>query len=79
MALVGPRPEMPFIVAQYTHRERERLTVRPGLTGLWQISADRSRPIHENIHYDFYYLKHRSVFIDFAILVHTALFAMNGT
>jgi exopolysaccharide biosynthesis polyprenyl glycosylphosphotransferase len=78
MALVGPRPEMPFIVAEYSEQQRRRLSVKPGLTGIWQISADRSSPIHENIHYDLYYLKERSVAVDFAILLHTAFFAMNG-
>lgn len=79
MGLVGPRPEMPFIVDQYTTEQRQRLSVRPGLTGLWQISADRSFPIHENLQYDLYYLKYRSVFMDIAILFHTLLFAMHGT
>ena len=78
MALVGPRPEMPFIVAQYNDIQRCRLAVRPGLTGLWQISADRCKPIHDNIHYDLYYLRTRSVYVDLAILFHTALFAMKG-
>jgi exopolysaccharide biosynthesis polyprenyl glycosylphosphotransferase len=78
MALVGPRPEMPFIVAEYSEQQRKRLAVKPGLTGIWQLSADRSAPIHENIHYDLYYLKERSVAVDFAILLHTAFFAMNG-
>jgi exopolysaccharide biosynthesis polyprenyl glycosylphosphotransferase len=78
MALVGPRPEMPFIVAEYSEQQRKRLSVKPGLTGIWQLSAVRSAPIHENIHYDLYYLKERSVAVDFAILLHTAFFAMNG-
>jgi exopolysaccharide biosynthesis polyprenyl glycosylphosphotransferase len=78
MALVGPRPEMPFIVAEYSEQQRKRLSVKPGLTGIWQLSADRAAPIHENIHYDLYYLKERSVAVDFAILLHTAFFAMNG-
>ena len=41
MSLVGPRPEMPFIVDRYRPFERERLAVRPGITGLWQISPAR--------------------------------------
>ncbi|WP_263381261.1 exopolysaccharide biosynthesis polyprenyl glycosylphosphotransferase [Granulicella arctica] len=79
MGFVGPRPEMPFIVDQYTVEQSQRLTVKPGLTGIWQISADRCRPIHDNLHYDLYYIKHRSVFMDIAIIFHTLLFAMHGT
>jgi len=78
MSLVGPRPEMPFLVEQYTPRQRQRLEVTPGLTGLWQISADRAYQIHENIHYDLYYLRNRGFFLDLAILLHTAAFAMRG-
>jgi len=76
MSLVGPRPEMPYVVAGYNELQRERLSVRPGITGLWQISADRERPIHENISYDIYYIKNRSLLLDLAILVRTALFAL---
>ncbi len=78
MALVGPRPEMPFIVEQYTPLQRRRLEVKPGLTGLWQLSADRAYLIHENIEYDLYYIRNRNCFMDFAVLLHTALFAMKG-
>ncbi|MGB8768871.1 MAG: sugar transferase [Candidatus Korobacteraceae bacterium] len=78
MSLVGPRPEMPFIVEQYTPLHRQRLSVKPGITGLWQLSADRAFPIHENIEYDLYYVRHHSLFIDVAILLHTLLFAARG-
>jgi exopolysaccharide biosynthesis polyprenyl glycosylphosphotransferase len=78
MSLVGPRPEMPFIVEQYTERHRQRLQVRPGLTGLWQLSGDRAFLIHENIEYDLYYIQHRSLFMDLAILLHTIIFAARG-
>jgi exopolysaccharide biosynthesis polyprenyl glycosylphosphotransferase len=78
MSLVGPRPEMPFIVKQYTQRHRNRLDVKPGLTGLWQLSGDRAFLIHENIEYDLYYIRHRSFFMDLAILLHTSIFAMRG-
>jgi exopolysaccharide biosynthesis polyprenyl glycosylphosphotransferase len=76
MSLVGPRPEMPFIVQDYTSEQRQRLQVIPGITGLWQISADRAFLIHENIQYDLYYLRNRSFFMDIAILVHTLIFAI---
>ena len=78
MSLVGPRPEMPFIVESYNDRHRQRLSVTPGLTGLWQLSADRALLIHENIQYDLYYIRHRNFFMDLAILLHTAIFAMRG-
>ncbi len=78
MSLVGPRPEMPFIVEGYDLRQRQRLQVVPGITGLWQLSADRAFHIHENIQYDLYYIRNRSFFMDLAVLVHTAFFAMRG-
>jgi exopolysaccharide biosynthesis polyprenyl glycosylphosphotransferase len=78
MSLVGPRPEMPFIVEQYGPRVRGRLSVVPGITGLWQISADRAYLIHENPHYDLYYVRNRGFFMDLAILLHTFIFAVKG-
>ena len=78
MSLVGPRPEMPFIVKRYNASHLQRLQVTPGLTGLWQLSADRSFLIHENIQYDLYYIRHRNFFMDLAITLHTAAFAMKG-
>jgi exopolysaccharide biosynthesis polyprenyl glycosylphosphotransferase len=78
MSLVGPRPEMPFIAEQYNTHQRQRLDVIPGITGLWQLSADRAFLIHENIFYDLYYIRHRSFFMDVAILLHTIAFAMKG-
>ncbi len=63
MSLVGPRPEMPFIVEGYTPLQQQRLAVKPGITGLWQISADRAFLIHENIEYDVYYLSNNPRFL----------------
>jgi exopolysaccharide biosynthesis polyprenyl glycosylphosphotransferase len=71
MSLVGPRPEMPFVVAEYSDIERQRLTVKPGVTGLWQISADRAFRIHDNIQYDLYYIENRTLSLDLAILLVT--------
>jgi exopolysaccharide biosynthesis polyprenyl glycosylphosphotransferase len=78
MSLVGPRPEMPFIVHAYTSEQRQRLQVTPGITGLWQLSADRASPIHDNIQYDIYYIRNRGLFMDISILIRTVLFAMWG-
>lgn len=78
MSLVGPRPEMPFIVDCYGTRERQRLQIMPGITGLWQISADRAFLIHENLQYDLYYIRNRNFFMDLALLLHTVVFAVRG-
>ena len=78
MSLVGPRPEMPFIVATYNEEQRERLKVRPGITGVWQISAVRGEPIHANMEYDLFYIEHRSLFLDLIIVIKTLLTAVRG-
>ena len=71
MSLVGPRPEMPFIVDQYDEWQRRRLTVKPGITGLWQILGRKDLPMHENLQYDFYYIRNRSLALDLSILLRT--------
>jgi lipopolysaccharide/colanic/teichoic acid biosynthesis glycosyltransferase len=78
MSLVGPRPEMPFLVERHMRQHRPRLQVTPGITGLWQLSTDRAYPIHQNTHYDLFYIRNRSCCMDAAILLHTLLFAMRG-
>jgi lipopolysaccharide/colanic/teichoic acid biosynthesis glycosyltransferase len=78
MSLVGPRPEMPFIVESYDDLQKLRLSVKPGLTGVWQISADRANPIHENIDYDLYYLENQSFWLDLAILMKTFTSVVKG-
>lgn len=76
MSLVGPRPEMPFVVQHYTEQQRQRLCVTPGITGLWQLSPFRGLPIHENIQYDLDYIRNRTFLMDIAILVQTVFFTM---
>jgi len=78
MSLVGPRPEMPFIVEGYDARQSRRLQVIPGITGLWQLSADRASPIHFNVEYDLYYIRNRTIAMDVAILIHTLIFTIRG-
>lgn len=79
MSLVGPRPEMPFIVEnEYNEICRQRLRVKPGITGVWQISADRVREIHENISYDIFYLENRSLLLDIVIIIRTLIFAVSA-
>jgi exopolysaccharide biosynthesis polyprenyl glycosylphosphotransferase len=78
MSLVGPRPEMPFIVSKYNDLHRQRLNVKPGITGLWQISADRKNAIHENMDYDIYYINNQSFLLDLVILARTVLSCIKG-
>jgi exopolysaccharide biosynthesis polyprenyl glycosylphosphotransferase len=78
MSLVGPRPEMPFIVAKYSDLQRQRLNVKPGITGLWQISADRKNAIHENMDYDIYYINNQSFLLDVVILLRTLWSCFRG-
>jgi len=72
MSLVGPRPEMPFIVESYSAIDRLRLDAKPGITGLWQVSEARKAPIHENIDYDLYYIENQSIVLDLVIFFLTA-------
>ncbi len=78
MSLVGPRPEMPFIVDQYNDLHRQRLNVKPGITGLWQISADRKIAIHENMDYDMYYINNQSFMLDMVLLAKTVTSCIKG-
>ncbi len=79
MSIVGPRPEMAFIVERYGALERERLRVKPGLTGLWQISYARGEAIHENMEYDIYYIEHQSFLLDVVIIALTGFAVVKGT
>ena len=71
MSLVGPRPEMPFIVENYVPWQKFRLKAKPGLTGLWQILGRKDIPLHENLEYDFYYVANRSFLLDSSIILKT--------
>jgi lipopolysaccharide/colanic/teichoic acid biosynthesis glycosyltransferase len=78
MSLVGPRPEMPFIVARFHPAECVRLAVTPGITGLWQISPARAFPIHENLQYDLHYIHNQNFFLDCAIILRTIAAVIHG-
>lgn len=71
MSLIGPRPEMPFLVERYAFWEKERLLVKPGLTCLWQVCGRKELPLHTNLEYDVYYVRHRGWRMDLSILIRT--------
>jgi exopolysaccharide biosynthesis polyprenyl glycosylphosphotransferase len=78
MSLVGPRPEMPFIVSLYNNFEKQRLSVKPGVTGLWQISPGRKHEITDNLEYDIYYIQNQSITLDLILLLLTGIFVFRA-
>lgn len=68
MSLVGPRPSLPEEVMEFDSRERERLNVLPGLTGLWQVSGRNNLSFDDMIALDLEYVKHHSVLWDVKII-----------
>jgi lipopolysaccharide/colanic/teichoic acid biosynthesis glycosyltransferase len=71
MSLVGPRPEMPYLVEQYQPWQRQRFAVPQGLTGWWQVNGRSEKPMAENTEDDLYYIQHYSLWLDFYILFKT--------
>ena len=76
MSFVGPRPELPEVVAIYQPIHRKRLSVKPGITGLWQIRGNRTVLIHQDIKYDLYYLRKANFWLDIKILILTVPFVL---
>ena len=71
MSLVGPRPALPAEVAQYPPEMYRRLSVRPGVTGLWQVSGRSDLTWEDAIRLDTYYVDHRSFWLDVKIVLRT--------
>ncbi len=78
MSLVGPRPEQVFIVEQYEPWQRQRLAVPPGITGWWQVNGRSDLPLHLNTHYDLYYIRNYSLWLDLKILWKTVGVVIKG-
>jgi lipopolysaccharide/colanic/teichoic acid biosynthesis glycosyltransferase len=79
MSLIGPRPTIPVQVEQYTPRQRERLAVKPGLTGWAQVNGRASLPWAERIELDLFYIAHRSLSLDLRILWRTVTMVLTGS
>jgi exopolysaccharide biosynthesis polyprenyl glycosylphosphotransferase len=71
MSLVGPRPALPAEVEQYDDWVRNRLKVKPGMTGLWQVSGRTETSFSEYIRYDLFYIQNWSLSLDLWILWRT--------
>lgn len=79
MSLVGPRPALPEEVALYTPHERQRLRIKPGITGLWQVSGRSDLSWEDSIRLDLHYVQHCSLALDLRILARTVTAVVSGT
>ena len=71
MSLVGPRPEMPYLVERYEPWQRKRFAVPQGITGWWQVNGRSDKPMHLHTEDDLYYVQHFSLWLDLYILLKT--------
>lgn len=71
MSVVGPRPPIPYEVEEYELRHRKRLDMKPGITGLWQVSGRNTLPFEEMVRIDLYYIENWSLFLDAKIILQT--------
>jgi lipopolysaccharide/colanic/teichoic acid biosynthesis glycosyltransferase len=78
MSLVGPRPALPREVALYHQDVHRRLDVRPGLTGLWQVSGRSDLSWDDTVRLDLYYVDNWSLLQDLMILTRTVGAVLNS-
>lgn len=71
MSLVGPRPPLPREVEQYNDYHKQRLFVKPGCTGLWQVSGRSNTGFDKMIDLDLRYIEQRNIFYDFKLILIT--------
>jgi len=78
MSLVGPRPAPPREVSEYDLWHRRRLSMKPGITGLWQVTARRSGDFDDRAQLDLSYIDRWSLWLDLKILARTVPAALEG-
>ncbi len=78
MSLVGPRPPLPDEVESYCSNARRRLLVKPGMTGLWQVSGRSDLSWDEAVRLDLYYVENWSLGLDLAIVLRTIRVVLTG-
>lgn len=78
MSIVGPRPTLAYQVERYDDRQRRRLAVRPGLTGLAQVSGRNSLPWAQRIELDVTYVETQSPLLDLRLIARTAATILSG-
>src|SRR5690348_11222654 len=78
MSIVGPRPPIPYEVEAYELWHRKRFDMKPGLTGLWQVSGRNRLPFEEMVRLDLFYIENWSLLLDLKIILRTALVMLEG-
>ncbi len=78
ISLVGPRPHLPEEVAKYEHHHKKILTIKPGMTGLAQISGRSDLTFEDEVKLDNYYIENWSSLLDLAILLRTPVAVIRG-
>jgi exopolysaccharide biosynthesis polyprenyl glycosylphosphotransferase len=78
MSLVGPRPELPWLVEMYEPWQHRRFEVPQGITGWWQINGRSDKPCHLNTDQDVYYIENYSFMLDIIILLKTVPALLKG-
>ena len=78
MSVVGPRPPIPYEVESYELWHRKRLDLKPGLTGLWQVSGRNRLPFEEMVRLDLYYIENWSLLLDLKIILRTLPVMLRG-
>jgi len=79
MSLVGPRPELPWVVEQYEPWQHKRFAVPQGVTGWWQVNGRSDKPMHLHTEDDLYYIQNYSLWMDVYIMLKTPWVVMRGT
>jgi len=78
MSMVGPRPELPYLVEKYRSWQYVRFTIPQGMTGWWQITGRSDKPMHLNTEDDLYYIKNYSIWLDMMIIFRTIAVVFGG-
>jgi lipopolysaccharide/colanic/teichoic acid biosynthesis glycosyltransferase len=78
MSLVGPRPHEPEEVAKYEKHHKKLLTIKPGCTGMAQISGSSDLDFEKEAKLDIYYIENWSMFLDFIIIIKTMFMYLRG-
>jgi lipopolysaccharide/colanic/teichoic acid biosynthesis glycosyltransferase len=78
MSVVGPRPPVEYEFELYDHHKKRRLMVRPGITGLYQVTARSKVPFSKMLEIDLDYISRRSVWLDLQIMLRTAVVMATG-